>query len=159
LAIAFAIASGVSPEKWIFTAIIAGLVISALGGSRVQIGGPTGAFIVIVYGIVQQFGINGLIIATFMAGVLLVIMGLTKLGSAIKYIPYPFNYWLYQRDRAHYLLIRSQGFLRVKNGYCTGRLYQQMAGIWPAPAFSQSLCGRHRGIHFTGRFPMAQNNP
>ena len=89
LAIAFAIASGVSPEKGIFTAIIAGLVISALGGSRVQIGGPTGAFIVVVYGIVQQFGINGLIIATFIAGILLVIMGLTKLGNAIKYIPYP----------------------------------------------------------------------
>jgi SulP family sulfate permease len=89
LAIAFAIASGVSPEKGIFTAIIAGLVISALGGSRVQIGGPTGAFIVIVYGIVQQFGINGLIVATFIAGILLIIMGLTKLGSAIKYIPYP----------------------------------------------------------------------
>ena len=89
LAIAFAIASGVSPEKGIFTAIIAGLVISVLGGSRVQIGGPTGAFIVIIYGIVQQFGINGLIVATFMAGILLVIMGLTKLGSAIKFIPYP----------------------------------------------------------------------
>jgi len=89
LAIAFAIASGVSPEKGIFTAIIAGLVISALGGSRVQIGGPTGAFIVVVYGIVQQFGINGLIVATFIAGILLVIMGLTKLGNAIKYIPYP----------------------------------------------------------------------
>src|SRR5476651_2735189 len=89
LAIAFAIASGVSPEKGIFTAIIAGLIISALGGSRVQIGGPTGAFIVVVYGIVQQFGINGLIIATFIAGILLIIMGLTKLGSAIKYIPYP----------------------------------------------------------------------
>ncbi|MDB5030994.1 SulP family inorganic anion transporter [Mucilaginibacter sp.] len=89
LAIAFAIASGVSPQKGIFTAIIAGLVISVLGGSRVQIGGPTGAFIVVVYGIVQQFGINGLIIATFIAGILLIIMGLTKLGSAIKYIPYP----------------------------------------------------------------------
>src|SRR5476649_860954 len=89
LAIAFAIASGVSPEKGIFTAIIAGLVISVLGGSRVQIGGPTGAFIVVVYGIVQQFGINGLVIATFIAGVLLVIMGLTRLGGAIKYIPYP----------------------------------------------------------------------
>jgi len=89
LAIAFAIASGVSPEKGIFTAIIAGLIISVLGGSRVQIGGPTGAFIVVVYGIVQQFGINGLIIATFIAGVLLIIMGLTKLGNAIKYIPYP----------------------------------------------------------------------
>ena len=89
LAIAFAIASGVSPEKGIFTAIIAGLIISALGGSRVQIGGPTGAFIVVVYGIVQQFGISGLIMATFIAGILLIIMGLTKLGSAIKYIPYP----------------------------------------------------------------------
>ncbi|OCX54386.1 sodium-independent anion transporter [Mucilaginibacter sp. PPCGB 2223] len=89
LAIAFAIASGVSPEKGIFTAIIAGLIISALGGSRVQIGGPTGAFIVIVYGIVQQFGINGLIVATFIAGIILIIIGITKLGSAIKYIPYP----------------------------------------------------------------------
>src|SRR6195952_1510010 len=89
LAIAFAIASGVSPEKGIFTAIIAGLIISVLGGSRVQIGGPTGAFIVVVYGIVQQFGISGLIVATFIAGVLLIIMGLTRLGSAIKYIPYP----------------------------------------------------------------------
>lgn len=89
LAIAFAIASGVSPEKGIFTAIIAGFVISALGGSRVQIGGPTGAFIVIVYGIVQQFGVNGLIIATFLAGILLVIMGIAKLGNVIKFIPHP----------------------------------------------------------------------
>lgn len=89
LAIAFAIASGVSPEKGIFTAIIAGLIISALGGSRVQIGGPTGAFIVIVYGIVQQFGVSGLVISTFIAGILLVIMGVVKLGNTIKYIPYP----------------------------------------------------------------------
>jgi SulP family sulfate permease len=89
LAIAFAIASGVSPEKGIFTAIIAGFVISALGGSRVQIGGPTGAFIVIVYGIVQQFGVNGLILATFIAGILLIIMGIAKLGNIIKFIPHP----------------------------------------------------------------------
>jgi len=89
LAIAFAIASGVSPEKGLFTAIIAGFIISALGGSRVQIGGPTGAFIVVVYGIVQQFGVNGLVIATFIAGILLVIMGLAKLGNVIKFIPYP----------------------------------------------------------------------
>ncbi len=89
LAIAFAIASGVSPEKGLFTAIIAGFVISALGGSRVQIGGPTGAFIVIVYGIVQQFGVNGLIIATFIAGILLIIMGIAKLGNVIKFIPHP----------------------------------------------------------------------
>ena len=89
LAIAFAIASGVSPEKGIFTAIIAGIIISVFGGSRVQIGGPTGAFIVIVYGIVQQFGVSGLVIATFIAGVLLIIMGVARLGNAIKYIPYP----------------------------------------------------------------------
>ena len=89
LAIAFAIASGVSPEKGLYTAIVAGFIISALGGSRVQIGGPTGAFIVIVYGIVQVHGINGLIIATFMAGVILIIMGIVRLGSIIKYIPYP----------------------------------------------------------------------
>src|SRR5277367_4297575 len=88
LAIAFAIASGVSPEKGLFTAIIAGFIISALGGSRVQIGGPTGAFIVIVYGIVQVHGVNGLIIATFMAGIMLIAMGFARLGSVIKYIPY-----------------------------------------------------------------------
>ena len=89
LAIAFGIASGVSPEKGLYTAIIAGFVISAFGGSRVQIGGPTGAFIVIVFGIVQEHGVNGLIIATFIAGIMLVIMGLAKLGSVIKFIPYP----------------------------------------------------------------------
>src|SRR3984893_157992 len=89
LAIAFAIASGVSPEKGLYTAIIAGFIISALGGSRVQIGGPTGAFIVIVYGIVQVHGIDGLIIATFMAGIMLIIMGFARLGSVIKFIPYP----------------------------------------------------------------------
>lgn len=89
LAIAFAIASGVSPEKGLYTAIIAGFVISAFGGSRVQIGGPTGAFIVIVYGIVMEYGVNGLIIATFLAGILLMIMGFSRLGSVIKYIPYP----------------------------------------------------------------------
>ncbi|MCA9733285.1 MAG: STAS domain-containing protein [Deferribacteres bacterium] len=89
LAIAFGIASGVSPEKGLITAIIGGFVVSFLGGSRVQISGPTGAFIVIVYGIVQQFGIDGLILATLMAGVILVIMGFSQLGSAIKFIPYP----------------------------------------------------------------------
>ncbi len=89
LAIAFGIASGVSPEKGLLTAIIAGFIISALGGSRVQIGGPTGAFIVIVYGIVQHFGVSGLIVATFIAGVMLILMGIVRLGSVIKFIPYP----------------------------------------------------------------------
>ena len=89
LAIAFAIASGVSPDKGLITAIIAGFIISFLGGSKVQIGGPTGAFIVIVYGIVQQYGMNGLILATLMAGIILVIMGFAKFGSIIKFIPHP----------------------------------------------------------------------
>ena len=89
LAIAFAIASGVSPEKGLITAIIAGFIISALGGSRVQIGGPTGAFIVVVYGIVAEYGENGLIIATFIAGFILLLMGLLRMGTLIKYIPYP----------------------------------------------------------------------
>jgi SulP family sulfate permease len=89
LAIAFGIASGVSPEKGLFTAVIAGFIISAFGGSRVQIGGPTGAFIVIVYGIVQTYGLDGLMIATIMAGIILIIMGLVKLGTLIKFIPLP----------------------------------------------------------------------
>ena len=89
LAIAFAIASGVKPEQGLYTAIIAGFLISVLSGSRVQIGGPTGAFIVIIYGIVQKYGYDGLVIATIMSGILLIVMGVAKLGSVIKYIPYP----------------------------------------------------------------------
>lgn len=89
LAIAFGIASGVSPEKGMITAIVAGFLISALSGSRVQIGGPTGAFVVIIYGIVQKYGVSGLATATIMAGILLVIMGLARLGSVIKFIPHP----------------------------------------------------------------------
>lgn len=89
LAIAFGIASGVSPEKGIITAIIAGFIISFLGGSKVQIGGPTGAFIVIIYGIIQQYGEAGLIVATLMAGVILILLGVFKLGAVIKFIPYP----------------------------------------------------------------------
>ena len=89
LAIAFGIASGVSPEKGIITAIVAGFAISALGGSKVQIGGPTGAFIVIVAGIINQYGMQGLTIATLMAGVFLIGFGLLHLGTIIMYIPYP----------------------------------------------------------------------
>src|SRR5690554_4255292 len=89
LAIAFAIASGVSPEKGLITAIIGGLIISIFGGSRVQIGGPTGAFIVIVYAIVEEHGVGGLTIATFMAGFLIIGMGLARLGNYLKFIPYP----------------------------------------------------------------------
>src|SRR5882762_5037180 len=89
LAMAFAIASGVRPEAGIFTAVIAGFLISAFGGSRVAIGGPTGAFVVIVYGILQQYGAPNLLICTIMAGVILLIMGFAQLGTMIKYIPYP----------------------------------------------------------------------
>ena len=89
LAIAFGIASGVTPEKGIITAIVAGLVISLFGGSKVQIGGPTGAFIIIIYGIIQKYGMEGLTIATLMAGFFLVLFGLLRLGTIIKYIPYP----------------------------------------------------------------------
>lgn len=89
LAIAFGIASGATPEAGILTAIVAGFIISFLGGSKVQIGGPTGAFIVIVYGIIQEYGMSGLCIATFMAGAFLILMGVLRLGTIIKYIPYP----------------------------------------------------------------------
>lgn len=89
LAIAFGIASGVSPEKGIITAIVAGFIISMAGGSKVQIGGPTGAFIIIIYGIIQQYGMQGLTVATLMAGAFLVLFGLLRLGTIIKYIPYP----------------------------------------------------------------------
>jgi SulP family sulfate permease len=89
LALAFAIASGVPPERGLYTAIIAGFLVSALGGSRVQIGGPTGAFVVIVYGIVTKFGYDGLVVCTVMAGIILVLLGLARLGALIKFIPYP----------------------------------------------------------------------
>src|SRR4051812_37649819 len=87
LAIAFAIASGVTPDRGLYTGVIAGFIISALGGSRVQIGGPTGAFVVIVYGIVQRYGVDGLTVATIMAGLLLIGFGLAKLGAARKFLP------------------------------------------------------------------------
>src|SRR6266403_6076176 len=89
LAMAFGIASGVDPRAGIYTAIIAGFLVSALGGSRVQIGGPTGAFVAIVYGVSVQYGLNNLILCTMMAGVILLIMGFARLGTMIKYIPYP----------------------------------------------------------------------
>ena len=89
LASAFGIASGVTPEKGIITAIVAGFITSLLGGSKVQIGGPTGACIIIIYGIIQKYGLEGLTIATIMAGVVLILFGVLKLGTIIKYIPYP----------------------------------------------------------------------
>src|SRR5947209_7484953 len=89
LAMAFAIAAGLPPERGLYTAIVAGFLISALGGSRVQIGGPTGAFVVLVYDIVQRHGVEGLTICTIMAGCMLLVLGFARLGGIIKYIPYP----------------------------------------------------------------------
>src|SRR3979411_204567 len=89
LAMAFAISSGVAPQAGIYTAVVAGFLISALGGSNVQIGGPTGAFVVVVYGIVAKYGINGLYLCTLVAGILLVLLGATGMGSAVKFIPRP----------------------------------------------------------------------
>lgn len=89
LSIALAISSGVSPEKGLYTAIIGGFIVSLLGGSRAQIGGPTGAFVIIIYGIIQKYGISGLTVATIIAGVFLIIMGVLKFGKVIKFIPYP----------------------------------------------------------------------
>src|SRR5688500_1354220 len=89
LAIAFAIASGVKPEQGLYTAIVAGFVIAVLGGSRAQISGPTDVFIVLIYGVVQQYGDGGLVVATLIAGVLLVLMGLARMGALLKFIPLP----------------------------------------------------------------------
>jgi SulP family sulfate permease len=89
LAMAFGIASGVDPKAGLYTAIVAGLIISLLGGSRVQVGGPTGAFVAIVYGIIAQHGVNNLVVCTIMAGVILLIMGVARMGAMVKYIPYP----------------------------------------------------------------------
>src|SRR6185369_3116509 len=89
LALAFGISSGMTPAAGLYTAIVAGFLISALGGSRVQIGGPTGAFVGIVYGVVTQYGVNGLIICTLLAGVILIVMACARLGAMIRFIPYP----------------------------------------------------------------------
>src|SRR5882724_7429921 len=89
LAMGFGIASGVTPQSGIFTAVIAGFIISALGGSRVQIGGPTGAFVSIVFGVIAVYGLDNLYICTIMAGMMLLVMGFARLGGLVKYIPYP----------------------------------------------------------------------
>jgi SulP family sulfate permease len=126
LAIAFAIASGVTPDRGLYTAVIAGFLISALGGSRVQIGGPTGAFVVIVYGIVQQFGVDGLRVATLMAGVVLIGFGLARLGAAIKFIPFP----VVTGFTSGIALIIFSGQLRDLLGLQMGALPADFVGKW-----------------------------
>ena len=120
LAIAFGIASGVGPTEGLVTAIIAGFLISLLGGSKVQIGGPTGAFIVIIYGIIQQYGLSGLSIATLMAGVILIVMGIFKLGNVIKFVPYRFH----GRYSPDYLFHTDERFVRFGYPLCSGKLYR-----------------------------------
>ncbi|MCD8493549.1 MAG: sodium-independent anion transporter, partial [Geovibrio sp.] len=100
LAMAFAIASGTTPDKGLFTAVIAGFFISLLGGSRYQIGGPTGAFVIIIYAVIEKHGYDGLILATIIAGILLIILGLIRVGSYIKFIPYPGHNRLHRRHSA-----------------------------------------------------------
>ena len=112
LAMAFGIASGVTPQAGLYTAVVAGFLISALGGSRTQIGGPTGAFVVIVAGIVVRFGLPGLAMVTLMAGIILLAMGLTGLGSAVRFIPAARRHRIHQRHRHPYRLDADQGFLR-----------------------------------------------
>ena len=133
LAIAFAIASGVSPDKGLVTAVIAGLIISGLGGSRVQIGGPTGAFVVIVYSVIQKFGMDGFLVATMMGGVILVIMGVFRFGSIIKFIPQPGHRRFYERHRGHYLFLANPGLFRpdhvYRPGAFRGKMGRSRAGV------------------------------
>jgi len=126
LAIAFAIASGVTPDRGLYTAVIAGFLISALGGSRVQIGGPTGAFVVIVYGIVQRFGVDGLRVATIMGGVMLVGFGLARLGGAIKFIPFP----VVTGFTSGIALIIFSGQVKDLLGLAMGPLPEDFVGKW-----------------------------
>lgn len=126
LAIAFAIASGVTPDRGLFTAIIAGFIISFLGGSRVQIGGPTGAFVVIVFTIVQKFGVTGLALATIMAGVFLIALGLLKMGGLIKYIPYPIITGFTSGIAVVILVSQIGDFFGLKTGKMPAEFFEKM---------------------------------
>src|SRR5215212_8346233 len=138
LAIAFAIASGLTPDRGLWTAIVAGFIISALGGSRVQIGGPTGAFVVIVYGIVQKYGVDGLIVATLMAGVMLVVFGVAKFGGAIKFIPHPLVTGFTSGIAVIIFTSQVKDFLGLKMGAVPADFveklgaFSQAAGVTPA---------------------------
>ena len=142
LAIAFAIASGVTPDRGLATAIVAGFLISALGGSRVQIGGPTGAFVVIVYGILQQHGLDGLMVATMIAGVLLIGMGIARLGGVIKFIPYP----VVLGFTAGIAVIIFSSEVRDLLGLTTGPLPADFVGKWRIFAASAGTADPHAVI-------------
>ena len=151
LAIAFGIASGVSPEKGIITAIIAGFIISLLGGSKVQIGGPTGAFIVIIYGIIQQYGEAGLIVATLMAGVILILLGVFKLGAVIKFIPYPIIVGFTSGIAVTIFTTQIADVFGLNfGGESSGGFHRKMAGLFPPFRYRQLVeydC-QHRQHHY-----------
>jgi len=132
LAIAFAIASGVTPDRGLWTAIIAGFLISVLGGSRVQIGGPTGAFVVIIYGVVQQHGLDGLAIATVMAGVMLVLLGVARLGTAIKFIPVPVITGFTSGIAVIIFSSQVKDFLGLRMGAVPPEFLEKWAAYWHA---------------------------
>jgi SulP family sulfate permease len=142
LAIAFAIASGVAPGRGLWTAIVAGFIISALGGSRVQIGGPTGAFVVIVYGIVQKYGIDGLTVATLMAGVMLVVLGLAKFGTAIKFVPHP----VITGFTSGIALIIFSGEIKDLFGLQMGAVPPDFVGKWEAYAHARGVTPAAIGV-------------
>ena len=132
LAIAFAIASGMTPESGIYTAIIAGLIISAIGGSRVQIGGPTGAFIVIVYGIVVNYGVTNLPICTMMAGVMLLAMGLLRMGARIRFIPVSVISGFTKGIAVLILLSQFKDFLGLTTEKLPAEFFAQIRVLWQA---------------------------
>ncbi len=133
LAIAFGIASGVSPTIGLITAIIGGFLVSALGGCSVQIGGPTGAFIVIVYSIIANFGLEGLAVATLMAGLIMILLGLFHLGTVIKFIPYPIVVGFTAGIALTIFLHPDQRLLRSRSKGCTGSIPPQMGGVFQKP--------------------------
>src|SRR5947207_584972 len=144
LAMAFGIASGVTPQAGLYTAIVAGAIISGLGGSRMQIGGPTGAFVVIVAGIVAKFGVAGLALVTMMAGAMLIVMGLTGLGSAVKFIPRPVTIGFTNGIAMLIASTQIKDFLGLKTGEVPSAYVPRMAVLirhigtihWPAVAVS-----------------------
>ena len=147
LAIAFAIASGVTPDRGLYTAVIAGFLISALGGSRVQIGGPTGAFVVIVYGIVQRYGVDGLLAATLMAGVILLILGFARLGGAIKFIPFPVVTGFTAAIGALIAIQQLRDALGLQMAAPPAELVERLVAYANARRDGQPLRGRPHGLH------------
>lgn len=142
LAMAFAIASGVDPERGLYTAVVAGFLISLLGGSKVQIGGPTGAFVVIVYGIVQRQGYDGLVIATLIAGILLVVMGVCRLGTWIKFIPYPLVTGFTSGIAVIIFSSQLKDFFGLKMEAIPANFIEQLvAYVQALPSFDKMTCG------------------